>query len=601
MFGTESKSKKATDTTTHSRYGHRHNSNNDIDVGGLSRTPTPSMTEYGDTNPSTRSPSTKALIGSSLSNVKPFPVIGNVVSGAGNINSSSLPTVHASTVLSRDHQFHHQQFRIALTMAGTAASLLVTIFGLFHVDVFLRVYRLPLHSYSTGNIVFSIVNTTNDLLGAWLLDYAATKMARCDLIGISGCFFAVCFLAPFFRWNTEPSQNEFFDMFHFILSMSLYDTLYSFTAILQGSLVTDNHHLTDQERVNFMASGKVVNLIASFAVGRIGLFYFDEDNVDSLGDFRMFLLVLAAVVAVIFILAQIMTHFHVIFRWKSMSIRLTDMHPKKDGEDGNNKPTITTSKLKPRQVMKDFWKHNNFWAWIGMEVFLESQNSFSNAFMKTFVDRLVHDQGVSRELCDWLLSTIRPLGLICGILCYIPIRKVGYKKLYSVLFATNITISLYMLFFASHTSTGEIVAYLLIYPAITGAVASSGFHLVMSDMVLQMKHSNATDQRLDDPSLAALFMGVNALFCKPAESLLPVIAANVLDTRFHDLSAVEGSEDIQKSLYKLLIVPPLVFSFFQWASWRRYTLTPDDTQHMRDDLRKMELINRRISNDSMGL
>lgn len=235
-----------------------------------------------------------------------------------------------------------------------------------------------------------------------------------------------------------------------------------------------------------------------------------------------------------------------------------------------------------------------------MEIFLESQNSFASAFMKTFVDRLVHDQGVSRELCDWILSTARPLGLICGILCYIPITRIGYKRLYPILFATNMTISMYMLCFASHTSTGEIVAFLLIYPAITGAVASSGFHLVMSDMVLQMKHSNAADQRQDEPSLAALFMGINALFCKPAESLLPIIAANVLDTRFHDL-AIEGSEEVQRKLYKLLVVPPLVFAFFQWASWRRYTLTPDDTQQMREDLRKMEHLNRRVSSDSTGL
>jgi hypothetical protein len=545
--------------TTHVRHGHRY------DV-------TPTASGENLVTPTAGSSS------------KPFP-----------LNQTTIllnPPVTTATTKNRDHQFHHQQFRIALTLAGMAASILVTIFGLFHVDVFLRVYRLPLHVYSTGNIVFSIVSTTNDLFGAWFLDYAATRMARCDLIGVSGCIFAFCFLTPFFRWNTEPSPVEFWDETHFIVSMSMYDTLFSFTAILLGSLVTDNHHMTDQERVNFMASGKVVNLIASFAVARIGLYFFDEDY---LGHFRAFLLLLAAAVSVMFVLAQIMTHYHIIVRFPSLSVRLTDMHPKKEGGEG----TKTTAKLKPSQVIKEFWKHNNFWAWIGMEVFLESQNSFSSAFMKTFVDRLVHDQGVSRERCDWLLSTIRPLGLICGILCYIPIRRIGYKKLYPILFATNITISLYMLCFASYTSTGEIVAFLLVYPAITGAVASSGFHLVMSDMVLQMKHSNASDQRQDDPSLAGLFMGVNALFCKPAESLLPIIAANVLDTHYHDL-AVEGSEDVQKSLYKLLILPPLVFSFFQWMSWRRYSLTPDDTQQMREDLRKMELTHRRGSDESMG-
>mmetsp|Transcript_26377 Transcript_26377/g.49224 ORF Transcript_26377/g.49224 Transcript_26377/m.49224 type:complete len:111 (+) Transcript_26377:289-621(+) len=94
---------------------------------------------------------------------------------------------------------------------------------------------------------------------------------------------------------------------------------------------------------------------------------------------------------------------------------------------------------------------------------------------------------------------------------------------------------------------------------------------VMSDMVLEMKKMHALDGRYDEPSLAGLFMGVNALFCKPAESILPVVAASTLDTL--DLTS-EGDEDVQRVLFRLLVIPPLVFSLVQWMSWRRFTLTP---------------------------
>ena len=104
------------------------------------------------------------------------------------------PQLSSKTLLkNQDHEFG-QRFMMALNIAGVAFSLLVTVFSLFYVDVFLRVYRLPLHSYSTGNLVFTVVNTTNDLLGAWLLDAAATRMNRSDLIGIAGSLFALCFL-----------------------------------------------------------------------------------------------------------------------------------------------------------------------------------------------------------------------------------------------------------------------------------------------------------------------------------------------------------------------------------------------------------------------
>jgi hypothetical protein len=53
--------------------------------------------------------------------------------------------------------------------------------------------------------------------------------------------------------------------------MCLYDTMCSFTTILLGSLVTDSHHMNDPERVRFMASGQIANLVAAFAVAQIGL------------------------------------------------------------------------------------------------------------------------------------------------------------------------------------------------------------------------------------------------------------------------------------------------------------------------------------------
>jgi hypothetical protein len=107
--------------------------------------------------------------------------------------SSATSPAYPDSLRSRDHHFG-QQYMLALTLAGMCSSLLSTVFGLFHVDVFLRVYQLPWHSYSIGTLVFAAINTANDVLGAWLLDTAATKMNRSDLIGISGCIFSLFFL-----------------------------------------------------------------------------------------------------------------------------------------------------------------------------------------------------------------------------------------------------------------------------------------------------------------------------------------------------------------------------------------------------------------------
>ena len=478
---------------------------------------------------------------------------------------------------------------LGLTIAGLAASLLTTIFGLFHVDIFLRVYQLPLATYSIGNVIFSFINTANDVLGAWLVDSAATWMNRSDLIGTTGCIFSVCFLTPFFRWR-EPSSGVW-DGVHFVASTSLYDTLYSFTMILLGSVVTDNHHMTEKERVWFMASGKIVNLVASFGVAKIGLTMFDET--DDLRRFHTFLLVLAALVAALFVVGQfMMRHYVSVVQWSRCKYHIFDMRKREDSGTGflktttDGKSSTGNNRLNLWQVARDFRNHSNFWAWIGMELLLESQVTFINSFLKTFVDRLLHDGGmVSRETCDWLLSVIRPIGLICGILCYIPIRRFGYQTVYKVLFAVNIMLSLSMCLTASHYSTNAIIIFLLVYPSLTSAVLSSGFHLAQSDMVMEMKRMQALDGR-DEASLAGMFMGANALFCKPAESFLPVVAAYLLgdlDVQDDDV----GFEAVQRSLYKLLVLPPLVFSFVQWISWSRYSLTPSKVNVMRDELRRL--------------
>jgi Na+/melibiose symporter-like transporter len=500
------------------------------------------------------------------------------------------------------------QFLLGLTIAGLASSLLSTVFGLFHVDVFLRVYKLPLATYSVGSVIFSVINTANDVLGAWLVDSTATWMNRSDLIGISGCIFAACFLTPFFRpWrrehNSDPDttgESTLWDGTHFILSMSLYDTMYSVTSILMGSVVTDNHQMTDRDRVWFMASGKVVNLIASFLVARLGLALFENDEaetdaeendaVNDLRTFHVFILLLAILVAALFMLGQfLMRHYVSISQWRKCLFRVVDMRKRDDNGATFFKASANRNRLQLRQVVNDFWSHPNFWAWIGMELLLESQSSFVNSFLKTFVDRLLHDGGmVPRETCDWLLSISRPLGLICGILCYIPIRRYSYQNVYPLLFAANFILSLYMLVAASHTSTTAIIVFLVIYPSITGAVLSSGFHLAQSDMVLEMKRMHALDGRHLEPSMAGLFMGANALLCKPAEAFLPVVAAKLLgDLETESPDDESAAEHVQMTLYKLLILPPLFFSILQWVSWSRYNLTPAKTHTMREELHNL--------------
>jgi Na+/melibiose symporter-like transporter len=437
--------------------------------------------------------------------------------------------------------------------------------------------------------------------------------------------------------------------------MSLYDTLSSFTTMLLGSVVTDNHSMTDQARVQFMASGKVVNLFASFAVARMGLAIFagahvdhaavevdndtdaDDEGYYNLTQFRIFLTLLAGFCGILFVVAQAMILGNgnnsgggsggvgsclAILKITTRNLwrRSSDNNKRNDDYDvaatvagttaatdtgtgtsatpGTGGSTTASSskkrKLHWRRVLQDFWRHDNFRAWIGMEMLLEAQNTFCITFLKTFVDQLIlrdDDQkfeadgsdgggGLSRDSCDWLLSMIGPMTQIVAIGTYIPIRKFGYPRVYSILFGVNIVLSLLLLTLANESSTYLIIAFLCIYPVLTGAVLSAGFHLAMSDMVMEMKRKHAMEGRYDEPSLAGLFMGANALACKPMESILPILTATVLN---------RGDESNQKqNLFYILVLPPLVCSCLQLLAWRRFDLTPKRTVKMRDELKKLD-------------
>jgi hypothetical protein len=586
------------------------------------------------------------------------------------------------------HQHHHHQHfnhqrsdpvmvgdkvLIGLSVAGFAWSLLTSIFGMFHVELFLRAYDLPRTTYSAGNVVVMAVNTVAHVLGAYAVDHMAavrviSSSARSELTGLSGCLFALCFITPFFRWSNGAAaaaadegsgggdwdlSTGLWDGIHYVLSLSLYYTGFAFSSIVMASVVNDNHHMSDHARVSYMASGKICNLLGSLVVTRIGLALFDPAD---LFRFRVFLVALVAFAWAMFAVAQflISSDREALEDRKDHSLKLTvgyllcprsrpyamrtssaaggyeHLSPPSlaspthrrtgsgniinsgaespvpvrhldNGASSKQQQQQQQQRLHWRQVARDFGRHANFRSWIGMELLLEAQTTFTSFFLKTFVDGLLLDAVLDRTACDWLLSMVRPsTEIVSVIIMYLPIRKYGYKEVYLQLFYWNLLLSsalLYVVHYSSKemTSTTSIQQYvslfLLVYPVLTGAVQSAGFHLAQADMVLEMKRNHALEGRYDEPSLAALFMGANALFCRPAESILPITAANVLDRIPSDEENDPALAYRERLLY-LLVVPPLVCSVLQIVAWRGYDLTPYKTSRLRDELKKLRASRR---------
>ena len=488
---------------------------------------------------------------------------------------------------------------LGLWVAGIAGSLVADMFGLFQVDVFLRAYQLPINVYSIGSAIFAFINTANDVGGAWLVDWYASSVhrKRHQLVGLSGCLYAACFLTPFFRWQRDAG-NRFWDGLHFVGSLSLYDSMFSFNAILSSSIITDNHNMSDTERIFFFAGRRIVTMVAPLVVAKVGLSLFDVDN---LAPFRVFVLVIAVVACILSVAAQKLINMYKNDpgnkpEYSKLGSSDRDEFHDENVQQLNDSNPSDNSSLNFWQVVRDFVAHPNFRYWILMEMLMEGQNTFMGNFQKTFVDRLLYideDQGLSRENCDWLLSLMSPMTQLMGLILYIPIQRFGYARLYKFVFASNFLLAccLVLLNGVSNGHDGEkqntikIMIFMVLVGVMSNAIAGAGFGLAMSDMVLEMKHAHAMQGRLDAASLAGMFMGVNALFCKPAESVLPIVCASMLSGTDYENT---NSASIRLVLYRLLVFPPLVFAMLQFLVWSQYSLVPERTQQMRVELQSLQ-------------
>ena len=560
---------------------------------------------------------------------------------------------------------------IGLGIAGLGGTLIGDVYGMFYVDCFLRAYKLPMKVFGIGSAIFAFVHTANDVAGAYLLDrYCSGDSSkqhkkREDLVGLSGCLFALSVLGPFFRWGPRSSSNSnngsnVWDGLHFVGSLSIYDTMFSFNCILQGSIVSDNHSMTENHRITFFALRDMVGILAPLMVTKIGLSLFD---VSDLKDFRIYVVVLVVVSSLLCGWGQSLIHlkpggkptptsktlrkFLPAFLGESKSFssgysKVKDETTNEitisskasiDGDITMEEPRFDTnaeietsnssSDLNFWKALSDFAAHPNFRYWIGMEMLMEGQNSFLGNFQKTFVDQLLRNEngestiegGWSNNACDWMLALLDPCTQIVGLLLFLPIMRYGYALLYKVVFVTNIFMACALLLSNGldnnssddndKNGTLPLATFLFLSIVLSNAMAGAGFGLAMCDMVLEMKHSHSVTQgRTNPPSLAGLFMGVNALFCKPVESILPILAASFLGDDYNsddnggfgsqvdDDNNTSASAGAKVVLYRLLVLPPLVCSVLQLVVWSRYSLVAEKTEKLRAELKEHEQAQR---------
>eukprot|EP00957_Ditylum_brightwellii_P207368 15352667-Ditylum_brightwellii.AAC.1 len=115
-----------------------------------------------------------------------------------------------------------------LTLASIASTMLSTTFDMFYITIFLSIYHLPLKHYAWGSATYVVVGTVMNVCGACIVDFIAASSADDDdkeeevvgyhdkiykcvgkskLTGMSGCLYAISFVAPFIIQSPSPERS----------------------------------------------------------------------------------------------------------------------------------------------------------------------------------------------------------------------------------------------------------------------------------------------------------------------------------------------------------------------------------------------------------
>lgn len=172
-------------------------------------------------------------------------------------------------------------------------NILHNVFLLYHVDMFVSVYKIDKVSFWVGETIFLLWNSLNDPLFGWMSDrkYLASRsekgrssseiiLNRLASIKFNGPLFSLSFIGFWISWNIPALQ--------FVVCLCVYDGFLTVIELHHQSLLADLAVSAESRtKLNSRCS-----LFSAFGSASVFLSYaiWDKNNLDS---FRMFCIILS--------------------------------------------------------------------------------------------------------------------------------------------------------------------------------------------------------------------------------------------------------------------------------------------------------------------
>lgn len=417
--------------------------------------------------------------------------------------------------------------------------LLVFIFGLKYIEFFFDKLQLDPTLFVIGQVIYLFVNAINDPLLGQMSDRTNPKKwgsRRTIYIKYGAPIWALTFMLVWFPWSFD---NQLIIFLHFVISVCLFDTFFTLVVLVWMALMPEmTSDLDERNKANLLATivGAVFVIPMFIIVG----------NIDPTSSEFIFLMLIIAIISTILL---IITSF------------LCKEKPEFQKDEGL--PLIKAVKETLR--MKSFLV---FIGYIFCDAFLGSIG-LSYLFVYLFV---LGESGLLFYFAIYFF-----IGYGSNILCMKLRQKWGMRNIILRFGVLKVLLTFGLFFLVIFIDVP-----LLVVIALAVKTFLNGY-IVFNTPILYL--SIDQDELKTGSRREGMFLGINALIHKPAQSIGPIVATFILglfgyiqNSDIQPPSALLGIKVLMFLLPAIVSAIGLIFMYF-------YPLHGEKLDTMREQLR----------------
>ncbi|KAL5018795.1 hypothetical protein ScPMuIL_004517 [Solemya velum] len=452
------------------------------------------------------------------------------------------------------------QNMIALGALNTGFSIISSAYSFYYVNFFLNFYHIEEKWFQIAHTLAFIWNAASDPLFGYIQDTKNCRFikTRRENILYTAPLFAMAFLLPWFSWELGNTTSGWLIGLHLIISLCLYNTMYTFICLASCCLFTEMSR--DQSyRLRLTRCSELGSMIGSTSVLIL------EYTSHGLLDLRAFQ-VTSCVLALVAWLLMHYTGKHAHTEYEICQGKITTpVQPEVSSIDRGT--TETFSKL-----VQQILTQKNFLYFVLTKFLHETHRTFLSNFTVIICDQLLSIEEVPLAIRSTFYGVLAASSQVIVILGIPFVARAGYYDVIRASFAWKVAAGVVMLMVDSH-NPWLLMSFLWLDSSLANATYAL-FNMPLADLV-----DEDMDTHHRKHPISSMVFGINKLLVKPAVSLCPMLVVSVLNRfgygELNDTNNVlqpDQLASLHEALFRLVCTLPMVIGVLQLCSWSMFTI-----------------------------